>query len=221
MAKIKKSSLGSFNGKVGNVVAYNAFGDNLVRIYTDQVGNPRTVKQQLTRARFSKLMQLGSDMLDAVSMGYGYRAKQRNVTPGNVFMTANWDAVSVSSPDDVTVNYSRLTLADGPLTGVSFGSVDWGAHEHLIIAASFSSNSGGRSSRSDASDEVYTFAYVPDLGQGMVSRAAFRADDTVTLEVPAGWNGMDVHLWGFVVGGGDKTSGLVSDSAYIGHGEIQ
>ena len=219
MAKINSSSLGSFNGKVGNVVAYTVHGKNIVRIYTDQVSNPRTVKQQLIRARFTELVKLGSDMLSAVRIGYAYRAKQRKNTPLNNFMTGNWEAVSASSPDDVTVNYSELTLAVGPLTGVAFGSADWGADEHLCISAPFNGNSGMPGA--DDADEVYIFAYVPELGQGLMSAASFRTAGSVTLEVPAGWNGMTAHLWGFAVGCGDTTGGLVSDSSYIGHGEIQ
>ena len=219
MAKINSSSLGSFNGKVGNVVAYTVHGKNIVRIYTDQVSNPRTVKQQLIRARFTELVKLGSDMLSAVRIGYAYRAKQRKNTPLNNFMTGNWEAVSASSPDDVTVNYSELQVARGPLTGVVFGTVDWGSGEHLTVEVSFDGNADAP--RTDPSDETYVFAYVPDLGQGMLSAAAMRSGDAVSLTVPASWNGMTAHLWGFTVGMGQATYGKVSESVYIGHGEIQ
>lgn len=219
MAKIKSSSLGKFNGKVGNVVAYSVYGKNIVRIYTDQVGNPRTMKQQMIRARFAELGKLGSDMLSAVRMGFAYRAKQRKNTPLNNFVSGNWEAVSVSSPDDVVVNYSELKLAAGPLTGVTFGRADYGSGEHLVVEVPFAGNSGMPGT--DDADEVYIYAFVPDLGAGMLSAASFRTAGTVNIEVPTGWNGMNVHLWGFAVGRGTATAGSVSDSTYIGHGEIQ
>lgn len=219
MAKINSSSLGSFSGKIGNVVTYITRGKNFVRIYTDSVANPDTEKQAQVRARFGALAKLSSAFISAIDLGYSYRARQRRNMPANNFVTDNWDAVGASSPDDVTVNYSEMHLARGPLTGVVFGTVDWGAGEHLTVEVPFDGNTGAP--RTDTADETYLFAYVPDLGQGLLSVAAMRSGDAVSLTVPASWNGMTAHLWGFTVGKGHSTYGKVSESAYLGHGEIQ
>ncbi|MBR6844230.1 MAG: hypothetical protein IKM79_03915 [Bacteroidales bacterium] len=219
MGKIKASSLGMFRGKIGNVVTYITRGKNIVRIYTDTVGNPRTDKQQIVRARFSKLTKLGSDFTSALSIGFSYLAKQRRNFPGNNFITGNWEAVSASSPDEVTVNYAELKVAQGPLPEVTFGAVDWGSEEHLTIAVTFDGNVG--TPRTDSDDEVYIFAYVPELGQGLLSSPAVRSAGEISLTVPAGWNGMTAHLWGFAVGKGSNNNGQVSDSAYVGHAEVQ
>lgn len=219
MGKIKSSSLGSFSGKIGNVVTYVTRGKNIVRIYTDNVANPQTNKQKLVRARFAALGKLSGDFLSAIELGYSYRAKQHRNFPLNNFFTANWDAVSASSPDDVTIDYSSLTVADGPIGKVAFGNVDWGAQEHLTIVAEFTDNTGAP--HTDANDDVYIFAYVPELGQGLISSASTRSTGSVSIVAPAAWNGMTAHLWGFAVGQGDETAGKVSDSSYIGHDEIQ
>ena len=219
MGKIKSSSLGSFIGKIGNVVTYITRGKNFVRIYTDTVANPRTNKQKLVRARFAALTKLGGDFLSAIELGYSYRAKQRRNFPLNNFFTANWDAVSASSPDDVTIDFSSLQVAVGSLGEVAFGNVDWGAQEHLTIAAEFTDNTGAP--RTDANDEVYIFAYVPELGQGLLSSASTRSTGSVSIVAPAAWNGMTAHLWGFAVGMGEKNNGHPSDSVYIGQGEVQ
>lgn len=219
MAKIKSSSLGLFSGKIGNVVTYITRGKNIVRIYTDSIVNPRTDKQQEIRARFGALSKLGSSFLDAVNIGYAYRAGQRKNTPDNNFVSGNWEAVSVSAGGLVTVNYSEVVVAEGPLTGVSFGTVDWGSDEHLTIAVQFDGNVG--SPRTTEDDEVYIFAYVPDLEQGLLSMASTRSTGTVSIAAPNSWNGMTAHLWGFTVGMGAKNNGRPSDSVYIGQGEVQ
>ena len=218
MAKIKSSSLGLFSGKIGNVVTYITRGKNIVRIYTDTVANPNTNKQQLVRARFAALGKLSSDFLGAIDLGFAYRAKQRRNFPANNFMMANWEAVSASSADDVTVDYASMKLAAGPLSEVEFGTPDWGAQEHLTIAVPFTDNTGAP--RTDANDEVYIFAYVPELGQGVLSTASTRSTASVSITVPTSWNGMTAHLWGFTVGQGSATAGTVSDSVYIGNGEV-
>lgn len=218
MGKIKSSSLGSFIGKIGNVVTWITRGMNIVRIYTDSVANPRTNKQQVVRTRFKTLSKLGTEFADAIELGFSYRAKQRRNFPQNNFMSGNWNAVSASSPDDVTVNYPDIIIAAGPLEEVVFGQVDWGAAEHLTITAEYTDNSG--LPRTDENDDIYIFAYVPMLGQGLLSTPSSRSTGEVSISVPAGWSGMTAHLWGFAVGQGSQTYGKVSDSTYIGHSEI-
>lgn len=218
MGRISRSTLGMFRGKIGNVVTMIMRGRNFVRIYVDEIANPNTDKQLIIRARFTKLGKLAADFLDALTLGFHYKAKQKKDFPANEFLRANWEAVSASSPDDVTVNWAEMKVAEGPTKDVTFGAVDWGATEHLTIAATFTGNTG---TTTDSDDEVYIFAYVPELNEGILSSPAVRSAGEISLTVPAGWNGMTAHLWGFTIGKTKKTNGKASDSAYIGHAEIQ
>ena len=54
----------------------------------------------------------------------------------------------------------------------------------------------------------------------MLSEPVKRNIGSVTASVPANWNGLEVHVWGFTIGGGADTMGLPSDSAYLGSGEL-
>ena len=208
-----------FRGKIGNVVTMIQRGRNFVRIYVDEIANPNTDKQQLIRARFKKLGQLAAEFLAAITQGFHYKAKQKKDFPANEFLRVNWEAVSASSPDDVTVNYAEMKVAEGPTKEVTFGAVDWGADEHLTIAVTYTGNTD--SSARNGDDEVYIFAYVPEINEGILSSPAVRSAGEISLTVPAGWNGLVVHLWGFTIGKTKKTMGKASDSAYIGHHEIE
>ena len=219
MGRISRSTLGMFRGKIGNVVTMIMRGRNFVRIYVDEIANPNTDKQQIVRARFTKLGQLAANFLDAITQGFHYKAKQKKDFPANEFLRVNWEAVSASSPDDVTVNFAELKVAEGPTKEVTFGTVDWGSTEHLEIAVTFNGNTSAAAG--DADDEVYIFCYVPELGEGLLSSPAVRSAGEISLTVPTGWNGMVAHLWGFSIGKTKKTNGKASDSAYIGHAEIQ
>lgn len=219
MGRISRSTLGMFRGKIGNVVTMIMRGRNFVRIYVDEIANPNTDKQLIVRARFSKLGKIAADFLDALTLGFHYKAKQKKDFPANEFLRANWEAVSASSPDDVTVNWAEIKVAEGPTKEVTFGTVDWGATTHLEIAATFVGNSS--STQHDSDDEVYIFAYVPEINEALISSPAVRSAGEISLTVPAGWNGMTAHLWGFTIGKTKKTNGKASDSTYIGHAEIQ
>ena len=219
MGRISRSTLGMFRGKIGNVVTMIQRGRNFVRIYVDEIANPSTDKQQIIRVRFKKLGQLAADFLEGITMGFHYKAKQKKDFPANEFLRVNWEAVSASSADDVTVNWAEMKVAEGPTKEVTFGAVDWGATEHLTIGVHFTGNVGTTGGNSD--DEVYLFAYVPELGEGILSRPAVRSSGEISLITPTGWNGMMCHLWGFTIGRAKKTNGKASDSAYIGHHEIE
>ena len=85
-------------------------------------------------------------------------------------------------------------------------------------------------------DIVILFAYCPDAKCGVMSpttgqSVAKRSDGSVSLDVPAYWNGMKVHVWGFAITsvqeptyidayGGYIYPNTVSDSLYIGTGNI-
>ena len=216
MGIIASSGVGSFERKIGNIVTYLSRRKNVVRVYRMGKRNPRTGSQQLVRARFSVLGRLALDFVDAVDLGYSRRAKLRETNAANVFMKANWEAVSVTSPTDISVNYADLKVADGSQRMVSFGVADWGEHDHLHISVPFEGNVGG--TYSDGSDTVYLFAYVPELEFGLLSGGATRSSDAAVLVAPASWTGMTAHLYGFTV---SKNGDNVSKSTYIGRGEVQ
>ncbi|MBR1765728.1 MAG: hypothetical protein IJ745_01640, partial [Bacteroidales bacterium] len=65
---------------------------------------------------------------------------------------------------------------------------------------------------SQGDDRVYLCAVCPQLGEGVLSVAAYRRSRAVTLTLPARWQGRDVVLYGFV----EDYAGRTSDSVCLG-----
>ena len=61
-------------------------------------------------------------------------------------------------------------------------------------------------------DEVYVYAYCPEMEEGVLSASAWRRSGSVQLTLPERWQGKAVHFYGFAVD--DK--GAASATAYIG-----
>jgi hypothetical protein len=65
-------------------------------------------------------------------------------------------------------------------------------------------------------DEVYVYAYCPEMEEGALSAAAWRRMGRVTLALPERWQGKEVHFYGFAV----NYEGEASATVYIGAMEM-
>ena len=61
-------------------------------------------------------------------------------------------------------------------------------------------------------DEVYVYAYCPEMEEGVLSASAWRRSGSVQLTLPERWQGKAVHFYGFAV----DEKGAASATAYIG-----
>ncbi len=66
--------------------------------------------------------------------------------------------------------------------------------------------------RASGDDEVYLYAYCPEMEQGVLCAPAYRRMGSVQLTLPERWQGKEVHLYGFAV----DYEGNASDTTYIG-----
>lgn len=216
MGKIKKGVLGGFRGKVGTVVGSFWKGRAYMRALPEVTAGVPSEKQLQVRRRFSTLAEMTASLHEAIYKGFEQRAEQRAITQGDVFISDNWETVSVSAGGLVTIDYSTMAVADGNLKNVTPGTVDWGDEEHLTVSVTFTSDI---TETALADDEVYAVLYSPDLKEGILSMASTRSTGTVSIICPASWNGLTCHLWMFVSGfreGGNRQS----HSVYVGQHEI-
>lgn len=219
MSKYIKGYMGDQIGKLGPAVGRRWKGKSVMSAYQKYVHNPRTAEQLTVRARFARLVELSKAMRWVLPLGMGAHAKTLGMTESNVFMKKNWAQVTALTADDVTVNYSGLQLSSGELPEATFGQVDYGTASHLHIEATLTG--GEDQAGADATDDVYLFAYCPELKQGCLGSAAKRTAAKVSVNVPASWDGMEVQLYGFAVGGRKGfNKGMPSATAYCGSGEV-
>lgn len=216
MATINRGILDGFFGKVGTVVGSFWKGIPVMRAYVRRIHDRKNSAQQLVRARFTTLTELSSAFLSASRIGFRYEASCNRVTESNIFMAKNWEAVHAASPDSVSIDFADIVVAKGQLPAVQFGAPQFDNPQQ--VAMTFDGNED--LPKADDNDDVYVFVYCPDSKGGILASPVKRSVGHVTITVPSYWNGMKVHLWGFTVGAGLDNTGVISDSAYLGSGNI-
>lgn len=222
MATYKQGIDGPVMGKIGQHVGSKWRGIYYLRALASAVSNPDTLKQRKVRMRFATLVRLASAFKSALDKGFGKNGKLSVMTQSNIFVHRNWDHVTTSGTSEVNIDYSSLQLSDGPLTGVNFGAADFGESQHLTITVAFTGNSDVEGA--DANDDVYLFAYCPELNMSVFGAPAKRSASSVSIGVPNLWDGQEVYLYGFTVAGDENTkypAGICSRSIYCGTGEVQ
>lgn len=217
MGKVQVGILDGFVGKVGTVVGSFWKGLPVMRAYKRSVRDANTSAQQVIRVRFGAAGSLASAFLYAIRIGFKQVARSRKITEGDYFIKKNWEHFIADTPDAVTVDYTELVLAQGNLPEVLFGNASFA--EPLQVAVTMTDTTGVIGA--DANDIVYMFVYSPEAGAGVISDGRNkRSDASMSVNVPAYWNGHRVHVWGFAVGAGADNAGIVSNSRYLGSGTI-
>lgn len=206
-------------GKAGNLVGYAIYGKQAFRAWQPVVRNPKTAAQKLQRAKIGLLTSLLQIFKPAVRMGLLDEARQRGCSAVNFFTHKNYRNVTGAAADDVTIDPSKIVIAQGALTGVVFSS-SIGTSTPGTITFSVTDIQAGVGDAS-SEDSIYCFIYCPDAKAGIISAAAKRTDGaTLSIRYPTSWSGLEVHCYGFVMGGEEATRGVSSNSEYIGHTEL-
>lgn len=217
MALYQKGILGEFWNKVGTVVGRKWYrGKFAMASYAKRVSNPNTEAQQLWRARFAAAGEFGTAMLAAINIGLLGRRQRRISTALGEFVKLNLPSITAATPDMVSIDYAGIIVAQGHGTGVQFSTPDFNNPQQVSVV--FDPND--ELPFVDDNDDIYCVVYCPDAKHALLGVPAKRSVGRVTVSVPSYWTGMKVHVWGFTVGNGIDNKGRISDSAYIGTGNI-
>lgn len=219
MGKVQKGILDGFVGKVGTVCGSFWKGKAVMRSMPRKKSASSynfSEAQLLVQTRFASINALAGAFRVATEIGYKQIAKRKQMTEGDIFVIENWSFVHADTPGHATVDFSELKIAKGNLPEVEFGSPKF--DEPLTVEVPITAGDvpiGG-----DSSDLVYMFVYSPEAGAGLLAEAVTRGDESVITTVPGYWNGHRVHIWCFAVGGGHENAGTISNSRYLGSGDI-
>ena len=107
----------------------------------------------------------------------------------------------------VPTEYERIRISEGAAAPVRFAAAEIG--DSGILRVDFEKNSG--TTRAKGSDRVYIYIYNTDSKEGLLSAPAERRSGRLQVQLPDGWNHLNIKLWGFVV---DK-EGRASRSAFV------
>lgn len=219
MSKNFKGYMGDQIGKLGTAVGRRWKRKMIYSAYQGKVRNPKSESQQLVRARFTLLVQLSIVFHNALKLGFFNMGKQRQATEANCFVNMNYGNVTGSAPDNVSIDPSKITVSRGHLTGVVFSSTIGTSTPGTVTVTVTDINANIGQANSE--DSIYCFVYCPDAQAGCLSAAAKRTDGaTLSVRYPSSWSGLEVHVYGFVIGSTAETMGVASPSEYIGHAEL-
>lgn len=204
-------------GKLGNSVGYTLYGKQMFRAYVgkDDIHNPQTVAQTVQRAKIKLLTVLSVVFRSAARLGFTDEARARGCSAVNYFVHMNYPSVTGTTYDNVNINPSHIVCAKGNVPGVTFSSSISTSTPGRVVMTVTDVNAEVEGASDE--DNIYCFVYCPDAGTGILSAPARRTDGaTLSVTYPAGWSGLEVHVYGFVV----NPENASSNSEYVGHAEI-
>lgn len=216
MAKQEQGINDGYRGAVGTVVGYRWRGKWCVRAKATHTANPRTQRQVAARQLLAAMSQTASGFKQLIRLGLRQRSMAEGMTEGNLFMRLNRRCFQ-QGEQGLEVDYSSLVVSLGEVWPVVFGEASWDGAG--LLSVEFSTDRGREATGllpPLASDEVRVFAYSKTLGGGLMSVAVSRRRGRVEIEVPAGWVGAEVEVYGFV----QNYEGRTSESAYVGHVDL-
>ncbi len=107
----------------------------------------------------------------------------------------------------VPTEFERIRISEGAAAPVFFREAN--ISDDGILRVDFEKNSG--MSRAKGSDRVYVYLYNCDTREGLLSHPAERRSGHLKMQLPDGWNMLNIKVWGFVV----DSEGRASTSAFI------
>ena len=117
MGKIKQGILGGFSGKVGSVVGGSWKGINYMRGKAASIKNPQTLQQMKQRNKFALALSVLQPLVAFVRVGFKRYAHRKSEF--NAAMSYTVKNAIVGTYPDYEIDYSKLLVARGTLTGAS------------------------------------------------------------------------------------------------------
>lgn len=199
---------GPYQGKIGNVVGYQWKGKWVTRAVARNFHDAESELQLEQRNRLGSTMSFAARLRDILLLGLKKPALAAQMTEYNYFYHINkgclkWDGEALE------VDYEHLRLSEGPLAPVAFTHVERGeTSDELVI--DFEKNPEHRNCNS--SDKVYVAAVCAERCEAVLTLPVYRRMRRITVLLPVHWEGLEVHLYGFV----QDSAGRTSESSYIG-----
>ena len=192
MSKNTQGYLGPQIGKLGPAVGFLWKGRNIYRSHNPFVRNPKTPAQVEARAKFKLLAQTARLLSPAINLGYAYKADAERNTTRALFTRENYHLLSYDQgqPD---IDMTLLSLADGPLTPVAFGTP---SISDLTLTVPIANSYSGIGCALD-SDRVHLLVANRSKDMAILVSAA-RTDTQLQASLPDTFSGTQVELYGFV-----------------------
>lgn len=225
MAIIKTGFLSPFKNKLGNGVGRRWRNLNVVAEYNGSPRNPRTKAQQNHRAVFSVLSNLARAFKSTLADGLGGICAGTKTFPRAKFISLNKGVAQASNPDSVNVMYGDIVVARGSVTPATFDAPQFDTPQAVEVNFGTHAFKAAYPKANPADLMCRLVIFCPDAKLAVFGDT--KGDlSTASVIVPQYWNGMKVHVFGYLRYLGDDMpeyglmNGDVSDSTYVGAGNI-
>lgn len=209
MAKYRKGILGSFSGKVGNVVGGTWNGIDYMRSIPNNRKDPKTDAQMAQRERF-KLVNVFLQKIKPV-VNTGFMTGKKRMTALNRASSYNIkNAISGEYPEQ-KINFEALMISRGDLIPPRDSLAE--STTPIQVDFSWSDNSGVGSAKADDRALILAYNTTKDRAIFIAEDGPQRQDGQYALEVPAGYGGDSMETYLAFVSADGTTS---SDSEYLG-----
>lgn len=218
MGKMRMGILDGFVGKVGTVVGSFWKGKKIIRGYNAFPKESHTEEQELQRAKFGLLGEMGGALLKAIKVGLKEYAAEQMSTEVGEFVKVNMKNVS-GTVNHLEVAYDKMILSDGNLTGVALGEADF----TTPLTVSVPIDDSYIDTRFNSEDDrVYVAVYSKTNGTAVVSDGSHkRSGEHVNVTVPGFWQGHYVEVYAFVKASANAADPqMCSETIYCGSGRI-
>lgn len=204
MARYKDGALGSFSGKVGNIVGTYWKGRFLMRAAPDVSQVVPTPARLMQQQKFAMMAKYLNPLKGIINIGFAHDAELRHVTPRNVAMSVNMANAFNWNGTAWEISYDSVQLSRGLFLGAEnmFVAVQGG---DMIVSWIYNNpqmaglTSTGKEIWTSPNDKVIVAMYNIDRGEALIIYEPRNAGG-VTRHVPAEWQaGQSVEIYVVVV----------------------
>lgn len=209
MGKLFRGIDDMMRGRLGNHVGRYLRGENIIAMRPVPSSKPATELQLIQRAKFGFLNSWLSPLSAFIDVGFKHYDAEMSARNACVSYNFKQSVLTGTAPDFV-VDYSKLVLSRGVLTGLNLPNI--GTATGLAVSFSWEHTEGLTNAK--LTDDLSFVVYDPVSDQyavamGIVKRSALSYE----MVLPADFDGHTCHGFVMVVSADGK---LVSDSKYVG-----
>lgn len=183
-----------WTGGVDGMVGFYRKGAAVFRSYAQNVSNPRTDAQTLTRQKFSVLSRLMASLNPSYAVGLS-SFEGNGKTARDVASKLNWPAIS-GRINEVVVDFSQVIISKGS-TLLPYSMIAAPNQTNHLFNFTWSDNTGAHGARSDDSLNVLvlnTTQGVSVFGENIATRNA----ESATIAYPTQWTGDTLYVYAFM-----------------------
>jgi hypothetical protein len=190
MAIVQNPITGRTRKKFATAVFSKQFGKNTMRSKPVEVANPKTLAQREQRAKFALMIELSRMMLNFIRIGFKQVAI--GMSEFNVFMKSNIKTVITGTYPSYAIDFTKLIVAKGTLTGADNPEVV-AAADHKVNITWVDNSGNGDAETTDNAMALIINDTKKTVKMDTISKT--RADEALVIEVPASWIGDSVHVY--------------------------